>query len=323
MRPWQWPVVLLLVATCRTPNDYRPPIPLGLDLFTPIPESNPLSRGRVALGRRLFMDPLLSADRRVSCASCHRPDHAFSDTVARSSGVHGRAGPRNAPSLLNAVYRDAFFWDGRAASIEEQVLQPIQDSLEMDLPLDQAVARLRDDETYRRAFRREFRAEPTTTGVARALASFVRTLRSGGAPIDRFRNGDTTAFSPPARRGFQLFVGRAGCSACHLGPLLSDGDFHNTGVAWRDGAWRDPGRFRVTGNSTDRGRFKTPSLRNVSRTTPYMHDGSIATLDAVIDFYDAGGRANPHLDPLVRPLRLTPGEKRALVEFLHALGAAR
>jgi cytochrome c peroxidase len=311
--------VFLLVAACRTPNDYRPSTPLGLDLFAPVPESNPLSRGRVALGRRLFTDPLLSVDRSVSCASCHRPSHAFSDTVARSSGSHGRAGPRNAPSLLNAAYRDAFFWDGRATSLEEQVLQPIQDSLEMDLPMDQLVARLRADGAYRATFRREFGEEPNPKGIALALASFVRTLRSGDAAIDRFRNGDSTALSPLARRGFQLFVGRAGCSACHLGPLLSDGDFHNTGVAWRDGSWRDLGRFVVTRDSADRGAFKTPSLRNVARTAPYMHDGSIATLDAVIDFYDRGAGRNPNLDPVVRPLRLTPEERRSLLAFLESL----
>jgi cytochrome c peroxidase len=255
----------------------------------------------------------------VSCSSCHRPDHRFSDTSAVSIGAHGRAGRRNAPSLLNAVYRSAFSWDGRAASLEEQVLRPIQDPTEMDLSLAELQRRLREQPRYRRAFRREFGDDPTPRTIGWALASYLRTLRAADAPIDRFRDGDTTALSDIARRGFRLFVGTAGCSTCHVGALFTDGDFHNTGAAWRGQTFGDSGRAGVTGSPDDRGRFKTPSLRNVAATAPYMHDGSRRALADVIDFYDSGGRANPNLDPLIQPLRLTAHDKRALIAFLESL----
>jgi cytochrome c peroxidase len=298
---------------------YRAPVPLGLDLFAPIPSDNPLSRERVALGKQLFADPLLSADGRISCASCHQPRRSFSDTIRFSVGAHGRLGRRNAPSLLNAAYRDSFFWDGRVTSLEEQVLRPIQDSLEMDARLSDVETRLRSIPKYRRAFSRAFGEEPSTINISRALASYVRTLRSGDAPIDRFRAGDTTAVSPAARAGYQLFIGKAGCSTCHVGPLFTDGDFHNSGIAWRSDRYTDEGRAAVTGLPEDRGRFKTPSLRNVALTAPYMHDGSKRSLAEVVEFYDGGGQPNPELDPFIRPLRLTATEKDALVAFLEML----
>lgn len=310
---------LLLLLACRPLEPFRVPVPLGQDLFAPVPDDNPLTRERVALGARLFVDPLLSVDRSVSCSSCHRPAHAFSDSIPFSRGAHGRAGKRNAPSILNVVYRSSFFWDGRANSLEEQVLQPIQDSLEMDLSLAELETRVRASASYSRAFRRAFGEDVSAQNIARALSSYLRTLRSGNAAIDGFKNGDTTALSPVARRGIDLFVGKAHCAACHLGPNLSDGDFHSTGVAFRGDTLRDPGRFAVTGRAEDRGLFKTPSLRNVAVTAPYMHDGSVRTLEEVVEFYDAGGRRNPNLDPLVRPIHLAPDEKRALVEFLRGL----
>jgi cytochrome c peroxidase len=311
-----------VVIGCRVVDRYRVPVPLGLDLFAPVPAENPLTRGRVALGQQLFFEPMLSADGRVSCSSCHRPDHAFSDTAPVSLGAHGRTGQRNAPSLLNAAYREAFSWDGRARSLEEQVLRPIRDSVEMDLPLGELEVRLRAQPSYRRAFRREFGDDPTPPAIGLALASYLRTLRSGDAPIDHFRAGDTLALSALARRGFQLFTGKANCSVCHVGPLLTDDDFHNTGVAWHDGAFLDVGRGAITGLSEDRGRFKTPSLRNVAITAPYMHDGSKRSLEDVVDFYDTGARPNPDLDPLIQPLLLTADERRALVAFLRSLTSA-
>lgn len=309
----------LIAVACRASEPYRVRVPLGLDAFAAVPDDNPLSSGRVALGRRLFFDPTLSRDLGVSCSSCHRPEHALSDTTAVSLGAHGRVGRRNAPSLFNAAYRTAFFWDGRVTSLEEQVLRPIQDSLEMDLSLDTLVARLGARRGYRRAFAREFGEDPTPANVARALASYLRTLRSGDAPIDRYRSGDSAALSAMARRGFQLFGGKAGCTRCHIGPLFTDGDFHNTGIAWQHGAYGDLGRAIVTGLPDDRGRFKTPSLRDVALTPPYMHDGSKRSLEEVVEFYDGGGQPNPGLDPLIQPLRLTLEEKRTVVAFLQAL----
>ena len=296
---------------------YRVPVPLGLDLVAPVPEDNALTPARVALGRKLFFDPELSADRTMSCASCHQPSRYFTDDRARPVGFEGAEGKRNVPSILNAAYGRSFFWDGRAGSLEEQALQPIQSEGELALSLTELERRLREREDYREAFREAFGgAEASADRVSRALASYVRTLRSGDAPIDRFLHGDTTALSGDARRGFRLFVGRANCGVCHLAPLFTDHRFHNTGVSWGSD---DRGRFAVTGREADRGAFKTPSLRNVAMTAPYMHDGSLATLEEVIEHYAEGGTPNPALDEEIQPLDLDPDERRHLVAFLEAL----
>ena len=318
-----WGGLILLLGCTASASVVHAPAPLGLDEFLPVPESNPLTARKVALGERLFFDPLLARDRSLSCASCHRPEHAFSDTSAVSVGVGGRRGRRNAPTLLNRAYGSALFWDGRAATLEDQVLHPISDSLELALPLDEMIARLRSDRSYQAAFRRTFGAAATAEGVAHALASYLRTLRSGDAPLDRWRAGDTAALSPPAQRGLALFQGKANCTACHAGPNFSDEQFHNTGVAWRGGALTDSGRYVVTRDPRDLGAFKTPTLREVACTAPYMHDGSLRTLEDVVEFYDRGGHANPHLDAELRPLRLDADEKRSLVALLRALGRSR
>ena len=292
--------------------------PEGLPLYLPFPKDNPLMPMRVALGRRLFFDPALSADRSVSCTSCHRPAHAFADTVEFSRGTRGRRPTRNAPSLLNAGYAGPFFWDGRTETLEKQVVQPIANPREMGLPLPEAVERLRADAGYRRAFREAFGDSlANVTNLARALASYLRTLRSGGSPADRFAAGDVGALSPKAQRGYRLFVGKAGCTACHGGAFFTNERFHNTGVGW---GGEDTGRARVTGRPEDRGRFNTPSLRNVAETAPYMHDGSIETLRDVVAFYDRGGGANPNLDRRLKPLGLTSQEADDLLAFLDSLG---
>ena len=311
----------LCLLGCRRPAGH-PAVPLGLDLFAWHPDDNPPTPARINLGERLFFDAALSKDRRISCASCHQPAHAFADTAGVSRGSRGRAGRRNAPSILNVAYRLSLFWDGRAPSLEEQVLQPIQDSLEMALSLDSLEARLRGNSSYRREFQRAFRAEPTAENVARALATYLRTLRSGNAPLDRLRNGDSLALSPLAQRGLSLFVGKARCSSCHLGSFFTDAEFHNTGIGWRAGVLLDSGRASVTRLPNDLARFLTPSLRNVALTAPYMHDGSIRTLEDVIEFYDRGGSPNPGLDDLVRPIGLSPLEKSALAAFLRSLTGA-
>lgn len=319
MRAWIVFVCGLLFATPlvgQTEESCRDPAPLGLDEYFPIPRENPLTPATAALGRRLFFDPLLSRDSTVACASCHLPQRAFSDTVAFSRGVSGHSTLRNAPSILNRAYGRALFWDGRAATLEDAVVQPIENPVEMNLRLGQLVGRLAGDETYAAEFARAFGDGVTDRNVARALASYVRSLRSGNAPVDRHFAGEAAALSREAREGLRLFAGRANCVACHSGATFTDERFHNTGVSWGHG---DSGRFAVTGDSADLGAFKTPSLRNVAITAPYMHDGSLATLEAVLDFYDQGGSPNPRLDPEIRPLRLTPAEKRQLIAFLHAL----
>lgn len=292
---------------------------MGLDAYMPAPDDNTMTPERVALGRRLFFDTRLSADGSLSCTSCHEPARAFTDGRARSVGVFGRTGVRSAPTLVNRAYGRAFFWDGRAASLEAQVLQPIDNPDELGLGADGAVARIAAAADYAGRFEAAFGRPLGRADLARALASYVRSILAGGSAVDVYLNGDTNALAPAARDGLRLFRGRANCVACHLGPTFSDERFHNTGVAWRTGSPADEGRAAVTGTPADRGAFKTPTLRQIADTGPYMHDGSLGSLRDVIDFYDKGGIANPHRDEELRPLRLTADEKHALETFLRAL----
>ncbi|HSC26309.1 MAG TPA: cytochrome c peroxidase, partial [Vicinamibacterales bacterium] len=292
------------------------------DLLFPVPGDNPLTGTKVELGRVLFGDPLLSRDRSLACAGCHDPKRAFTDGRPRSVGVFDRLGGRNVPTLVNRAYGRFFFWDGRTTTLEAQVLRPIEDSREMDLTAREAVDRLRAQPRYVAAFHDAFGREPTIDDLARAVASYVRTILSGGAPFDRYARGEADALSPAARAGLQLFRGKANCVSCHPQPSFTDERFHNTGVAWRDGALRDVGREAVTGNREDRGAFKTPTLREVARTAPYMHDGSVETLEDVIEFYDRGGNVNPYRDPRLSRLDLSAEEKRQLLAFLRSLSGA-
>ena len=294
----------------------RADIPLGLDLYMPVPEDNPFTADKVALGKRLFFDPILSRDRSLACVSCHDPNRAFTDGHAVAIGVFGRQGTRSAPTLVNRGYGASFFWDGRMPTLEQQVLQPIQDPKEMDLTLDEALVRLKGHPDYPGLFRAAFGAEVSVEGLSRALASYLRTILTGDAPVDRYLNGDREALSVQAIQGLGIFRGKGNCSACHVGPTFTDERFHNTGVAWRDGQLADPGRFTITGKSEEQGAFKTPTLRQIADTAPYMHDGTLASLAEVIEFYDGGGNSNPHIDPEIRPLHLSDDEKKALAAFL-------
>ena len=270
-------------------------IPLGLDLYMPVPEDNPITASKIEAGRKLFRDQRLSRTRTIACASCHDPERAFSDSRPLAVGVFGRVGRRHAPALINRGYGRTFFWDGRIATLEEQVLKPIQDPNEMDLSLDEATSRV----------------GLSGRTISQALATYIRSILSGDSPYDRFINGDRRALTDEQQRGMQIFRGRGNCTACHVGPTFSDERFHNTGVAWQNGRLQDEGRANGT--------FKTPTLREVARTAPYMHDGSIATLADVVNFYSEGGRANPSLDSDIRPLRLSDAEKRALILFLESI----
>ena len=290
----------------------------GLDEFMAVPEDNPLRVEVIRLGRRLFFDRRLSRDGTRSCASCHNPVRAFSDSVPVSSGVAGRRGRRNAPAIINRGYGTSFFWDGRATSLEQQVLGPLRNPNEFGAALPDVLARLRTDSSYRTQFAGAFGDAPTASALARAIASYVRSIRSGDSRADRYFAGDSIALTAQERRGLALFNGPARCSRCHVGVNFSDEDFHNTGVAV---GTSDRGREAVTGRPEDRGKFKTPTLRDVAATAPYMHDGSLATLEAVIAFYDSGGRTNVNLDQDLRPLRLSPGARHDLAAFLRALTA--
>lgn len=265
--------------------------------------TSPPATERVTLGERLFSDKQLSADGSVSCASCHDPDRAFSDGRRVARGIHDLEGVRNSPALINVAFARSYFWDGRALTLEHQVLDPITNPKELGLT----------------AAELEHRTKMKSEDVAAALASYVRTIRSSGSRYDAYRSGQSSALSAREQAGVAIFLGKGQCAACHGGPNFTDDRFHNTGVSWRGGRFADQGRFIVSQDPRDRGAFKTPTLREIVLTAPYMHDGSIKTLDEVVEFYSQGGRRNPYLDPRVRPLGLSSGEKKALVAFLQTL----
>ena len=277
--------------------------PLGLDLYRPIPDDNPLTREKVALGRKLFFDKQLSRDGTLACATCHNPKRAFTEGRSVAIGVAGQKGSRNVPTLVNRVYGKSYFLDGRAPSLERQAIEPILNPIEMGMTL-------ADIET---------RTGLEPQQVTQALASYVRTILDGNSRYDRYANGDAGALSAEEKLGLAVFRGKGRCINCHAGPNLTDEQFHNTGIAWAGGELHDPGRFTVSNAAEDRGAFKTPTLREVARTAPYMHDGSLATLEDVVDYYDKGGNPNPGLDSDLHPLHLTGEEKHALVRFLRSL----
>jgi len=234
---------VILVLLLAPPAEARfPEPPLGLDLYKPVPEADPLTPEKVALGRRLFFDRKLSRDRRLSCASCHEPAKAFSDGRPVARGIGGAEGARNAPAIINRGYGSTFFWDGRAPTLEQQVIEPILNPKELGLA---SLAEL------------ESRAGMPAATFAAALSSYVRTIRSGGSRFDRYMAGDATALSDSEKIGLALFRGKANYVACHVGPNFTDEQFHNTGVAWREGALADEGRFAVTRDPRHRGAFKT------------------------------------------------------------------
>ncbi len=278
-----------------------------------------LPPARVALGRELFFDKRLSEDNSVACATCHDPEKAFTDGKPVSQGIHGRTGNRNTPTLMNRALSEIHFWDGRAASLEQQALMPVQDPAEMGMTIDAVLARIRADAAYVKKFQAVFQRDPNPHDFAGSLADYVRTIHSTDSPLDRYLAGDPNAMDALAREGFRLFRDKANCTVCHGGADFTDDRFHNTGVAWRDGKMQDEGRFAITGRPYHHGAFKTPTLRELPRTAPYMHDGSLATLEDVVEFYDRGGNLNPWLDEQITPLHLTPYEKQALVAFLKQL----
>ena len=332
--------------------------PLGLPPLA-IPADNPMTVEKLALGRKLFFDRRLSINGTFSCAMCHVPEQGYTqDELATPVGIEGRSARRNAPTILNAAYAQAFFHDGRAASLEAQALEPLVDPKEMGNPShDHLIARLRAFPDYAGLFERAFGRAADIAALTQAVAAWQRTLLSGDTPFDRWRYGnDKTALSPAAKRGFELFVGKAGCVGCHgIGndhALFTDHAYHNTGIgavrtrergdalkveiapgeygfverkdleAVSEPTEPDFGRFEVTRAPADRWAYKTPSLRNVALTAPYMHDGSLATLAEVVDYYNRGGQPTPGLDPRIRPLGLAPSEFADLVAFLESLTGA-
>jgi cytochrome c peroxidase len=275
------------------------------------------------LGKLLFFDPILSRDFTISCASCHKPAFAFSDTSAVSMGVYGRTGSRNTPTVMNILLRKPFFWDGRAATLEEQSLMPIADHNEMDLSLEEAVQRLKQNAEYRNSFTSIFQHEPTPELLAKALAAFQRTLETSDSPFDRWQMlDDSTEITADIKKGLEIFNGKGKCVTCHFGSDFTRSEFRNIGLF--DGRkLNDSGRYMITRDHNDLGKFKTPTLRNIALTGPYMHNGMFKSLDEVIDFYNEPGKIVPgaiNRDSLMsRPLDLTQTEKQALKAFLLSL----
>jgi cytochrome c peroxidase len=283
-----------------------------------IPKDNPQSTAKIELGRQLFYDQRLSVDNTVSCSSCHSQNFAFSNAGnAVSTGIKGLKGSRNAPSLGNAGYRKSFFWEGGSPSLELQAMGPITSHDEMGMEPEALIKKLRAISGYDKQFKTIFKDGVTMLNVTRALASFERTLVSNSSPYDRFNAGDQKAMSASAIRGLELFFGEKGdCFHCHGGFNFTDEQLHNTGLYK---TYKDEGLARLTKRKEDVGKFKTPSLRNVALTAPYMHDGSRKTLHDVLNDYNSGGQAHENADGLMRPLELSKQDVSDLIAFLESL----
>jgi cytochrome c peroxidase len=356
------------VTGSSKPFQFQTPFGLRLSLWRRrIPANNPITIEKVALGKALYFDKRLSADGTISCATCHDPANAFTDHRPVAIGVSNIAGVRNAPTILNAMFSAQLFWDGRAASLEEQAIQPLMNSFEMGMiNTESIVKRVEAIPEYRERFKRIFKTEYINLDtIAKAIATFERTQLSGNSPFDRFIAGDKSAITDIQKRGWELFRGKARCIECHsfssTSPFFTDFNFHNTGVfrqdmdfeqlvklsreisksgtkstvdtppigslqaesakpllAHREG-FSELGRYLVTKQPNDIGAFKTPSLRDIELTTPYMHNGSEKTLLDVAQFYNRGGNHNPNLDLRMQPLHLSDKEVNELVEFMRAL----
>ena len=309
--------VLLAVISCKeSVKDSAFEVPHHGFSALPIPEDNPMTADKIALGRRLFFDPLLSADSTISCGSCHLPERAFTDSLSISFGVKGRVGKRNSPTLFNLAYYPYFFAEGGNPRLETQILGPLESHEEMDFNMRDLMVRLQNHPEYPELFARVFpdhSIEPFT--ISRAIAAFERTLLSGNSAFDRYYYwGDENALSEQQKRGWDIF--KASCTGCHTGFMLTHFKFENIGLYE---SYNDIGRMRITRDTADEGKIKTPTLRNIALTAPYMHDGSMKSLREIIDHYNKGGKNHPNKSPLIQPLNLSDEDKDALEAFLHAL----
>ncbi|HEY0977577.1 MAG TPA: cytochrome c peroxidase [Flavobacteriales bacterium] len=315
----------MLLSACRKDpamealGEVEPPFVRVLPPGAPEPpdaDTDPLTWSKVKLGKALFFDERMSMGHGLSCASCHHPERAFSDTVAFSAGANGAVGVRNAPTLGNVAYHPRFNRDGGIPTLHQQVLVPVTDVLEMDADIHAVALALRNQEPYRTLSHKAYGRELDLFVITRAIAAYERILISGWSRFDRYLQGDAMALTPMEIAGHGVFID-AGCTACHGGFDLSDHDFHNVGLALDHAD--DPGRQRITLDPDDRGKFKTPTLRNVALTAPYMHDGSIATLEEVVDHFNSGGLPDPNKSPLMQPLGLTGQQRDQLLAFLRSL----
>lgn len=307
--------------TNQEPEEFE--LPLGLPPI-PWPADNPYSKKKADLGQLLYFDTRLSSDGTISCASCHAVPKAFTDQREIAVGIRNSNGTRHSPTVINAAYQKLLFWDGRAKSLEDQAKGPLGNPREMTL-IDnvheahlQCEKRVYKIEGYRKLFKEVFGTdECSVDDIAKAIATFERTVVSGNAPFDRYMAGDKNAMSHEQIMGWVIYK-HVGCLFCHSGASFSDGSFFNIGVGM-DEAHPDLGRFEITRKEQDKGAFKTPTLREVSKSYPYMHNGSIWTLEDVIEYYDKGGIPNPYLHPRMKPLGLTKIEKKNLLSFMKSL----
>jgi len=291
----------------------------------PQPNNNLLTPQRVELGKLLFFDVRLSSDNSISCATCHNPKRGWTDlaVVRKAVGVHGRIGPRNSPTLLNTAYQYRQFWDGRVATLEEQALGPIQTDVEMDMPIETLIVKLKKIRTYVKLFKEAYPDETLNkTTIAKALASFERTILSTPAPFDRYILGDTNAISQNAKEGFELFQNKAHCTYCHDSFNFSDGSFHNIGLNRGELKGKELGRYNTKKRAAWYGAMKTPTLRDIEKSAPYFHDGSVSTLEEATKICSQGGRYNSNVRNKSRSMKdrkLSAEERKKIVLFLKTL----
>ncbi len=332
-------VVFLLIFACAKDKTFEGTTPYELKIPShfpdmPIPTDNPMTEEGVQLGRMLFYEKMLSLDNSISCGSCHSPSAAFSDTVQYSSGVNGTLGNRNSMALMNLGWQQYFFWDGRAKTLEEQILQPVPNPVEMHQSWPAALKKMKESLTYRNAFFKAFGVEDfDEKHVAKAIAQFLRTMISGESKYDvmyKIENDipltaeeQSITITTAEMEGYDLFksLNGADCFHCHNGTLMQVQKFSNNGL---DAVFTDLGRGAITGQSSDNGKFKVPSLRNIALTAPYMHDGRFQTLDDVIEHYSTGVVTSPTIDPLMEfsfqgGVQLSPEQKQSLKAFLLTL----
>lgn len=322
--PYKIAVVLLLIVfifSCKKETIEEPieilKIPMGFPLIE-YPEGNEFTEARWALGKRLFYDPILSADSSISCGTCHQQKHAFTDNRMVSKGIENRFGTRNTPILSNLAYHPYFTRDGGVITLETQILVPIQEHTEFDFNIVLISDKLKQIPSYVAQSEKAYNRSPDPYVITRAIANFERTLLSGNSNYDKyFYQNDLDALSAAEQHGMDLFFSeRLACGQCHNGFDLTDYSFKNNGLYE---VYEDKGRYRVTQEEADKALFKVPSLRNIALTAPYMHNGSFANLSEVIDHYQTGGKAHFNKSPLLQPFDLTPLEKDHLIAFLHSL----
>lgn len=317
-------VLILLGLTSMVTSKETPfelPIPYGIPQ-PKIPEANLPTLSRVELGKRLFFDKTLSSDSSVSCASCHAADKAFSDGKAVSTGVHKKTGTRNSMALINLAWSNSFFWDGGVPTLEMQVLKPLTSKEEMNMPVEEALNRIRKNPDYKTLFRKAYGKDPDAESLFKAIACFERTLLSFNSKFDMYFYQKRDVFNESELRGYKLFFdnnGKVHCASCHSGVNFTNNSFQNNGLYLE---YPDEGRYKITSKNSDKGKFKVPTLRNIALTAPYMHDGSLKTLEEVIEHYNTGGKLHPNKSPHVHihpSLELTETDKQDLVNFLKTL----